>query len=131
MGLNCSHGAFDGAYSAFNRFRGAVARAMGGSWPPHENKELIADHWYWGDGFSENTHPGLYVFFCHSDCEGYIKASDCKKIADEMEALLPEIGRLGTGGGHIERDGGYRKVAERFIAGCRLASSKRQRLKFG
>lgn len=130
MGLDCSHDAFHGAYSAFNRFRQAVAIAMGGSYPPHINPELDKDIWYWGDGFSRKTNPGLHVFFMHSDCSGYIKASDCKRIADEMEALLPEIAKQGTGGGHLERDGGLEEVTKRFIAGCRDASAKKQKLTF-
>lgn len=131
MGLDTSHDAFHGAYSAFNRFRQAVAAAMGGSYPPHNDPSFDADQWYWGDGFSKKTNPGLHVFFMHSDCDGYIKASDCKKIADELEALLPEIAKQGSGSGHIERDGGFEKVTKRFIAGCRLASEKKEKLTFG
>lgn len=35
MGLDTSHDAFHGAYSAFNRLRQEVSRARGGSFPPH------------------------------------------------------------------------------------------------
>jgi len=35
MGLDTTHDAFHGAYSAFNRFRQIVCRAIGGSFPPH------------------------------------------------------------------------------------------------
>ena len=73
MGLDISHDAWHGAYSAFNRFRQKVAQAMGGSYPPHYiydkigyrlyegadpdlpiiNKELDGNTWYWGDGFNQ------------------------------------------------------------------------------
>ena len=35
MGLDVSHDAFHGAYSAFNRLRQFVCAATGGSFPPH------------------------------------------------------------------------------------------------
>ena len=131
MGLDCSHDAFHGAYSAFNRFRQAVAKAMGGSYPPHEDKTLDENLWYWGDGFTRSTHPGLYVFFMHSDCDGEISPDDCEKVANELEALLPEIEKFGSGGGHLERAGGLRRVTEKFIAGCREARAANDPLTFG
>lgn len=138
MGLCISHDAFDGAYSAFNRFRKFIANCVGGSYPPHENKELFSenDSWYWGkDSYSEFTHPGLYEFFCHSDCDGYIEPDMCLKIAAEMRELksiaIKLENEMGNGGGHIARDGGYVAVIDRFIAGCELAGSKGERLEFG
>ena len=82
MGLDVSHDAFSGAYSSFNRFRQAIAKAMGGSYPPHEKetdddgKPLDRDMWYWGSGFSRATHPGLYCLLSHSDCDGEISRED-------------------------------------------------------
>jgi len=35
MGLDVPHGAFSGAYSAFNNLRRFLLRSIGGSWPPH------------------------------------------------------------------------------------------------
>jgi hypothetical protein len=46
MGLDCSHDAFHGAYSAFNSFRKFICKAIGGSFPPHEDKTLDGDSWY-------------------------------------------------------------------------------------
>lgn len=129
MGLDTSHGAFSGAYSAFNRFRGAVAKAAGGSFPPHDDKSLDPELIYWPANF-EVTHPGLAEFLKHSDCDGSINPSVCKKIANEMEVLLPKLAEMGSGGGHIDRDGGYEQVAKTFIAGCRAASAAKQKLLF-
>jgi hypothetical protein len=128
MGLDCSHDAFHGAYSAFNRLRQEVARVIGGSYPPHKDKELDPDQWYWGDGYGEETHPGLYEFFCHSDCDGYITPEMCVFVANELEALLPLSENDSCG--HIERDGGYNAVLRRFIAGCRLSASANEPLEF-
>lgn len=149
MGLDCSHDAFHGAYSAFNRFRQAVSRAAGGSYPPHylytasgeiavgANGLLVRDEsmdegrFYVADEMTQQTHPGLWEFFAHSDCDGDITPDLCGKLADEMEALLPKLEAQGDGGGHIARDGGFGSVARRFIAGCRAAATSGEPLEFG
>jgi len=149
MGLNCSHDAFDGAYSAFNRLRQAVCFVAGGSYPPHytykENGDLLKDHnddpimktqfrgdwFYLSDKMDQLTHPGLWEFCSHSDCDGSISPGMCKKVADELEALLPAMRELKwVTGGHLDRYNGYAGSLERFIAGCRLAHRSRQSLKF-
>jgi len=130
MGLDCSHDAFSGAYSSFSRFRKVIVTLMDGSFPPHEDKSLDPNSWYWSNQYSQETHPGLFVFLCHSDCDGEISPEDCKKIADEMEALLPKIDEMGEGEGHIKRDGGYGEVARRFIKGCRKAHKANEPLEF-
>lgn len=130
MGLDVSHDAFHGAYSAFNRFRQVVCEATGGEWP---DTMALDGHGYWtfGNDYTNDSHPGLYAFFCHSDCDGEIVPELCAKIADEMEALLPALDAQGLGGGHIERVGGYGAVARRFIAGCREAHAANEALEFG
>jgi hypothetical protein len=135
MGLYVSHNAFNGAYSAFNRMRQEVARAMGGSYPPHNEFGILVqgfktDRWYWGPGYSRATHPGLWEFFCHSDCDGNISPEMCANVADELEALLPKI-RNDLDWGHIERAGGYREAVRSFIAGCRAAAAADEPLEFG
>lgn len=129
MGLDCTHDAFHGAYSAFNRFRQEVALAIGGSYPPHTDKSLDDNIWYWGDDYNQRSHPGLYEFFNHSDCDGEISPENCLLIADELEALLPRISSNNEWG-HIERDGGYKQVLRRFINGCRAAAAKNEALEF-
>lgn len=130
MGLDVSHDAWTGAYSAFNRFRQAVCGALGGSFPPHEEEGLDPDSWYWGNEAQPEEWPGLKVFLAHSDCDGEISPEDAAKIADEMERLLPKIEALPIGGGHIQRDGGIRKVTIRFIDGCRAAAAAGEPLIF-
>ncbi len=135
MGLDCSHDAFHGAYSSFNRFRQAVAKATGGSFPPHavdeiDGEKLDPEYWYWGDDYKVGTHPGLNAFLAHSDCDGKIGPFICAKLAKELEALLPEIDKQGMGGGHIESAGGYGSVTRRFISGCMLAAENNEPLEF-
>lgn len=149
MGLDCSHDAFHGAYSAFNRLRQVVAQSIKGSYGPHylyhfrgepakdkqswfiRDESLDENHWYWGPGYSKETNPGLYEFFCHSDCDGEISPEMCVTVADELEAILPKIEAIDDGGaGHIAARGGYTEVVRKFIAGCREAASAGEPLDF-
>lgn len=131
MGLDVSHGAYNGGYISFGRFRHIVAKATGGSFPPHEDRSLDNNLAYIGDGYSRETHPGLYAFLEHSDCEGEISPELCIKLAYELEALLPKIEALdGSAGGHISKKGGFVKVTKDFIAGCRLAHERGEPLIF-
>ncbi len=134
MGLDTTHDAFSGAYSAFHRFRQFVLKSIGGSYPPHNDKSLNENYWYWDDDFySCETHPGLYEFFVHSDCDGEISPELCKIVADELEIILPNIEKLGKiepAEGHILRDGGFVEVTKRFIKGCRDAHKNNEVLKF-
>lgn len=127
MGLDCSHDAFHGAYSAFNLLRKEVANAVGGSYPPHDNRELDGDMWYIdGDTYTAESHPGLFAFLSHSDCDGEFTADECTQVANDLEpliALLPTEGR-----GHFQ--GGYASVLRKFVDGCRLAASKNESLLF-
>lgn len=142
MGLDTTHGAFHGAYSAFNRFRQAVAKAAGCSYPPHdkivylgfgEEQEVMENpdngFWHAPTGWNEKN-PGLTVFFTSNDCEGEFSPEVCKQMADELEVLLPEIAKQGSGGGHIERDGGYVEVTKRYIAGCQLAYENNETMEY-
>lgn len=134
MGIYITHNAFDGAYWAFNRFRSFVCEAIGGSFPPHEDKTLLDDIWYYGEGYNRETHPGLYEFFSHSDCDGEISPEMCVVVANELESILPLVEDLATKHevhGHILRDGGYVAVTKRFIEGCRKAAAENEPLVFG
>ncbi len=130
MGLDISYGAFNGSYLGFDRFRDALCRAMGGSWPPHDDSSLDDEFWYWGDDYGEDTHPGLQALLSHSDCDGIIPPKLCAALADELTALLPALASQGIGAGHIQAVGGYEAVAKRFIAGCRKAAKSKKGLAF-
>ncbi len=134
MGLNCSHGAFDGAYSAFNRFRQFILKSIGGSYPPHSNTNLDNNRLYWETDFGNiEDYEGLCEFLNHSDCDGEISSETCKMIADELESILPrveELAKTETSSGHIERNGGFVAVTKQFIDGCRLAHKRDEPLLF-
>lgn len=140
MGLDTTHDAFHGAYSAFNRLRQEVARAVGGSYPPHylrsydgklaedKNERLILDdrldpnRFYTPDDVTRKSHPGLWEFLSHSDCDGEIAPDMCAKVADDLEPLLDKMPEVG--GGHIAARGGFREVLRKFVAGCRAAHAE-------
>lgn len=133
MGLDTTHNAFHGAYSSFSRFRQFVMKAIGGSYPPHDDESLDRGHFYWGEGYSEETHRGLHEFFTHSDCDGEISPQMCTVVADELASILPKIEELAKTedvAGHILRDGGFVAVTMRFINGCRLAAELNEPLEF-
>lgn len=156
MGLDCSHDAWHGAYSAFMRWRTEIAKAAG--LPPLELME----------GFysplpvvpSDSTRPptfylgfhqedlvlscfrrlddalpirwgclkpsALHELLYHSDCDGKINPSRCGPIADALEKLLPKLN--GDYGGHV---GDIRAKTETFIKGLRAAAKAKQSLRFG
>lgn len=156
MGLDCSHDAFHGAYSAFNQLRQQVAWAAGGIFPYYDVgeqkvlgrlRELKVDPddpkckigfgtqvgWLPDDKDKENW-PGLCLFLDHSDCEGKISPGDCTLVANDLQRLLDgptrEVFEENPGGGHIGGQGGYRKVLEKFILGCRRAAEANEPLDF-
>ena len=150
MGLDCSHDAFHGAYSAFNALRQVVCAAIGGSYPPHNfpgfkrgvitRDDLLgtaepldnAMIYFCEPGKDVDVPDGLYEFLTHSDCDGEISPEMCAKVADDLEALLPKIQAM-TGtpwSGHIEARGGYVEALRLFIAGCRAAHEAGEPLGF-
>jgi hypothetical protein len=131
MGLDVSHGAFSASYSSFSRLRQWVCAATGGSYPPHEDETLPWDMWVVGPGYDSHTHPGLFEFLSHSDCDGEISPDMCARVADELEALLPKAVAMGwKASGYIEACGGYEAVLLAFIKGCRAAHAANEPLEF-
>ena len=123
MGLDITHNAFHGSYSSFNRLRKDIAEVWGGSYPPHSDPKLDNRYVYFPENMDEQS--GMAIFMGHSDCDGEISSSDCKKVADELEEILPKLKHL---------DNGLRSsysILEQFINGCRLAHSNNETLEFG
>jgi hypothetical protein len=146
MGLDTSHGAWHGAYSAFMRWRETIARVAG--LPPLELMEGFFEKGSYRDPFVQmakefpNSARGFYdslpikwdalrpsalhKLLYHSDCDGEIAAEDCGPIADELEKLLPLL-PTGDSGGHI---GDYRDKTQTFIDGLREAAKANEALQF-
>lgn len=123
MGLDTTHDAWHGAYSAFNRFRQSIAKAVGVDFPPHDDGGLDDECIYLPDGFREQ-HPGLLVLLMHSDCDGDMSPEDCRLIAAELRALSVEES---LSGGHMPS---VQEAVGRFAAGCEAAADAGERLEF-
>ena len=136
MGLDCTHGAFSGAYSSFNRFRKALARAAGGAWPPHapgalfEGKPLGADDWCWDDEVvPPEHHAGLLAIMEHSDCDGDLSPDQCRAVSGFLRWAAPRM--EAPTNGHLERAGSTMgDVAIRFADGCDRAAAAGEPLEF-
>lgn len=152
MGLDISHDAWHGAYSAFMRWREKIAEVAG--YPPlvlmegfynpndHNPFTLLEYKYPKGDELDMSAlrrikaqlpikwdnfkNVQLIHLLTHSDCDGTLTYGQCKGIADELEALLPLLPDEDNGG-HI---GNWREKTQKFIDGCRLAYSKKEKLKF-
>ena len=149
MGLDTSHDAWHGAYSAFKRWREKLAEVAGlpplmmmeGFWvageAPYDPATLIF-HDPSGKEAVQRFHSGLPIkwdclkpdplhkLLFHSDCDGEIAAEDCGPIADSLEKLLPLLPN-GGGGGHIDN---WRGKTEQFIKGLREAAAENESLDF-
>lgn len=113
MGLYCSHGAWSGAYSRFNRFRVAVGKACGVRYPESGEDDMI----YFPEDFKDN-YPGLYAFFCHSDCDGVIDSKTCALLGRELLELTHVVSM------------DWRVDVDRFALGCLKASKRNEPLEF-
>ena len=131
MGLEISHGAWQGAYSAFNRLRQAICKAAGGHFPPHpkgatlpNGEPMLPDYYYLDDEY-EAAHPGLSAFLRSNDCGGVeFPPEVAAKIADDLELLLPALSEAGKDNEYLERRGGYHGATKRYIEGRREAAAK-------
>lgn len=154
MGLDTTHGAWCGAYSAFNRWRTKIAELAGiplplmdghygapggGDWEEHaKGKEIDGYSLYPFNAHFKATHPSLpirwdvlrpdplHVLLNHSDCDGEISPEDCAKIADRLEELMPQLPNV-EDGGHI---GNWKDKTKQFIEGCRAAAKAGEPLGF-
>lgn len=121
MGLDCSHDAWSGAYSAFARWREEITTAaeVAPVFSKYEMKNFSGE---W------DTLPPdmLFVLLVHSDCDGEIKPEHCEPIAKRLEELLPRL--TGDRGGHI---GNITEKTNQFISGLREAAKSNEPLEFG
>ena len=121
MGLDTSHGCWDGSYGAFNRFRDALAEVAGfGSLDDYEG---FGGTKPWPDA---GEHPLVHLLH-HSDCDGELGADVLSPLADAMEALLPALEVKGDGGGHV---GPYAEKTQTFVEGLRFAAEAGEPVEF-
>ena len=122
--LTCSHGAFNGTSSEFNRLRKAVCEILGpeASYPPHEDVDLKGTHFYLPAEYTQDRYPGLWEFLGHSDQWGDIKPNMCKAVVKDLAPIVLKLwGFLPIG---------YGATLMRFCLGCAVAAKKNEALEF-
>lgn len=148
MGLIVSHGAWDGGYSGFMTWRKKLAEVAGlpplelmeGFYTPISNTGLPT--LYCGDRENQKylqhlddvlpikwsclKKDPLHILLQHSDCDGYIKSSQCLKIAKSLEKLIPLMPD-GDGPGHVRN---WKETTQNFVNGLKWAAENKQKLEF-
>lgn len=146
MGLDCSHNAWHGAYSAFMTWRRKIAEIVGiplelmeGFYSDDMNQIKLAE--FAGPNaeaiielvrrtcpikWSSLKPDPLHALLYHSDCEGELSPDECASIATRLEDILPLLPN-GDAGGHI---GNWRDKTKAFIDGCRAAAAANEPLDF-
>lgn len=137
MGLDCSHGAWRGAYSAFTRWRNTIAQAAGYSVAKVQYEDgysapaVMID---WGHiteaqlhgEWEETPSDPLLVLIAHSDCDGVIKPEQAEPLAARLEELVDNL-PTEDAPGHI---GNWRSKTQSFIDGLRKAAAAGENLEF-
>lgn len=139
MGLNCSHDAFDGAYSAFTRLRKYVARCAGGSFPPHfdtdpnYDPECSREYWHYDDDeVPAERVAGLTLFLAHEDCDGELSVEECRQVAAALDWIAERGDYEKSRGAALTRVGPkMRDSVVKFANGCRAAVEAGEALTFG
>lgn len=134
MGLDTTHGAWNGAYSAFNRWRDKLAETAGYEMglddrgrpcPAIDWQDITGDNLA-GDWDAVPADP-LVILIAHYDSGGVIRHQHCGPLADRLEELLPLLLPDDDGGGHIER---WHTKTRTFIGGLRAAHQAGDDLEF-
>ena len=138
MGLDVSHDAWHGAYSAFARWRHKIAELAGYAvWKVqyddgYTDNTIMLD---WGHiteanlmgEWDETPADPLIVILAHSDCDGLIHPAQAAPLADALEALMPKLVQLGDTTGHIQN---WAYKTRLMIDGLRLAAERGEDLEF-
>lgn len=120
MGLDTTHGCWNGPYSAFMRWRSELHRLLNPdeTGDPYGNLKAA-----WDAGRYDDQSVPINVLMNHSDCDGEIPAEVCGPLADALEGLLermPERALYDS----------YRPATERFIRGLRGAADAGESVEF-
>lgn len=131
MGLNTTHGCWDGPYGGFQRWRQELARAAGYEvvdrpgpgeayyelpWDMFEDKNFL------GEWDSVPGDDPLMFLLVHSDCDGVIHPQHGVHLADRLEQLLPMVSESAACR--------VRENTERFIGGLRKAAAAGEDVEF-
>ena len=128
MGLDISHGCWQGAYSKFERWRKVLAEAAGYPIGMRKDMEIIPtylvdeEYWTWPhlEGIWEKTpRDPLLVLLVHSDCDGHIAYKQLPSLAARLEELVTTT-----------IDPTYHNITWQFIEGLQWAIEKKEPITF-
>lgn len=123
MGLWVSHDCWRGSYSAFNRFRVAVAHAIG------IDLDCMQGYGDAGIPWSTLAHDPIRTLLDHSDCDGEIAVTDLLPLADRLIELIPVLRHIDRMAG-LTGPGGHAAAAQRFADGLRRAAAANEPVEF-
>lgn len=123
MGLNASHGCWDGGYSAFAHFRRALASLIG---IDLDKMAGFGGHVPW----SFLAPDPLHILLNHSDCDGEIAVEDLLPLADRLDELVPMLENLERMSGELASFG-HAQSAREFADGLRDAACLGEPVEFG
>jgi hypothetical protein len=118
MGLDTTHGAWNGPYSYFNKFRENISRRVG-----HELRQF--------EGFGGSVpfdvlkEDDIRILLDHSDCDGEISAEDCGKLSTRLFELAKEFPYEPE-----QSDMPMKLLILKFANGCKLAHKRNEPIKF-
>lgn len=118
MGLDTTHDAWHGAYSSFNAWRIWLASQIG--------LKLYEMEHYCDDAVSikwDTVNDDLKSLLNHSDCDGHLSSTECKKIADRLNYLIENIE-------HTDENSYNVSKMKQFAKGCMSAYNEKEQLKF-
>jgi len=133
MGLDTTHGCWNGPYSQFARWRqwlNLFVMTKRGQAGDESAKQIsymgaIAEaiDRAWSEGHYEDQSIPINVLMNHSDWDGDIPADVCGPLADALEDLLDQMPERGI---YDEK----RPATERFIRGLRRAAEAGEAVEF-
>lgn len=135
MGLNTTHGAWDGPYSSFMEWRIWIAEQVGINLLKMEG---YSDRDYGNPKRKRGTikwetiDDDIKYLLNHSDCDGHLTPGQCKKIAIRLKEIIGgrEVPKDFFSYISTDKDGMNLFLTERFRKGCLKAAKKNEKLCF-
>lgn len=118
MGLDTTHGCWNGPYSSFNRFRYSLAAQIGIDLDDYKG--------YGGTGIKDlaSIEHDLMPLFNHSDCDGELSADESKRLISGFNRVLRNFRP------DFKHDSSFIDQIKRFRDGCILAVEKNEVIEF-
>lgn len=120
MGLDTTHGCWNGPYSSFGTFREELAAQIG--------ENLKAFEGFGGDkSFDKLDHP-VKPLLDHSDCDGELSPAECESIVEGLNQIIAGFKECKF----LQKESGeyFIERCERFRNGCLTAIAANETVRF-